>query len=122
MKDYIKQAIRTESRNFYLSDAKEDTRLLHAAIGLCTEAGEFLDSVKKQLFYGAPKDATNLKEELGDLCWYMAVAMDSLGTNFEKVMETNIAKLRARYPEKFTSENALNRDLDAERKTLSQGE
>ena len=34
----------------------------------------------------------------------------------------NIMKLRARYPEKFTTEDALNRDLDKEAEALSDGE
>ena len=33
-------------------------------------------------------------------------------------MERNIAKLRRRYPEKFTEYDALNRNLEAERKEL----
>lgn len=33
-------------------------------------------------------------------------------------LEKNIDKLKKRYPEKFSTENALNRDLDAERKVL----
>ncbi len=35
-----------------------------------------------------------------------------------KCMQNNIDKLRKRYPEKFTEEKALNRDLDSERKEL----
>lgn len=38
--------------------------------------------------------------------------------DFEQMLEININKLKARYPEKFTQEAALNRDLDAEREVL----
>lgn len=93
-------------------------RLLHAAMGLCTEAGEFMDMMKKHILYGKPLDEVNLKEELGDKLWYTALALDELKSTFELVFDVNIAKLRARYPNNFTEHDALNRDLDAERKIL----
>lgn len=40
------------------------------------------------------------------------------GIDFGDMLEININKLKARYPEKFTEEAALNRDLDAEREVL----
>ena len=93
-------------------------RLLHAAMGLCTESGEFMDMMKKHILYGKPIDNTNLKEELGDLEWYIALAIDELNTTFGLVFETNINKLRARYPNKFTEHDALSRDLSKEREIL----
>lgn len=90
-------------------------RLLHAAMGLCTETGEFMDMLKKHILYGKPLDEVNLKEELGDQLWYTALALDELKATFEQVFDTNIAKLRARYPNKFTEKDALNRNLDEER-------
>ena len=92
--------------------------LLHAAMGMSTEANEFLDALKKHMFYGAKLDHVNLKEELGDMLWYMAIAMDVLDTDFNKEMERVIKKLRSRYPEKFTEADALDRDLEEERKVL----
>jgi NTP pyrophosphatase (non-canonical NTP hydrolase) len=96
-------------------------RLLHAAMGLCTEAGEFMDMLKKHILYGKPLDETNLKEELGDKLWYAALALDELKTTFDAVMETNIKKLRARYPNKFTEKDAMVRNLEKEREILEQG-
>ncbi len=113
---YQQDALRTESTVFNMEEG--DERLLHAGIGLATESGEFLDALKKHIFYGKPLDRTNLKEEAGDLMWYIAIALDELGSSFEEVQATNIAKLRARYPEKFTEELAENRDLKTERKIL----
>lgn len=114
--NYVQQALRTESAIFNVENG--DDRLLHAGIGVATEGGEFLDALKKHLFYGKPLDRTNLKEEIGDLFWYLAIACDELGTTFEEVQATNIAKLTARYPDKFTEDKAENRDLGAERKIL----
>lgn len=115
-KDFIQNAIRTESPNFHQPNA----RILHAAIGCVTESGEMLDALKKQIFYGKELDVTNVKEEAGDLCWYLAILFDELGTSFEEEMERVINKLKVRFPEKFTEDNAFNRDLDKERGVLEQ--
>lgn len=116
MSQFIKDAIRTESHNFYMDQVSP--RLLHAAMGLDTEAGEFMDALKKSIFYGKPLDKTNLKEEIGDLLWYLAIAMDELGTDFDTEQDRVIRKLKARYPSKFENELAENRDLATERKIL----
>lgn len=115
MKDYIRHALKTESIGFHV-EGKE--RLLHAGIGLATESGEFLGAIKKSVFYGKEIDTVNLKEELGDILWYMAIAMDALETDFETEMEKNIKKLKARYGEKFSSDLAEKRDLEKEREIL----
>ena len=123
MFDFIGKALRTESTNFNsLIDTKGNTystpRLVHACFGMQTETAEFTDAVKKSLFYGKPLDTTNLKEELGDALWYIAIAMDELDTDFEEEMLRVIKKLRARYPDKFSDILAENRDLVSERKVL----
>ena len=120
--NYINDAIKTESNDFTAMDTRlKDNglkRLLHAGIGLSTESGEFLDALKKHIFYGKELDRVNLAEELGDLFWYMAIVADELGVEFESVMERNIQKLKARYGEKFSEEKAENRDLENERLIL----
>ncbi|MFC2143404.1 nucleoside triphosphate pyrophosphohydrolase family protein [Candidatus Aenigmatarchaeota archaeon] len=113
--EYIEKVKRTESLIFK-SEGKE--RLLHAGIGIATEAGEMLDALKKSLFYNQQLDKINIEEELGDLMWYIALACDSLNVSLENIMERNIEKLKARYPEKFTSDDAKNRDLKKERDIL----
>lgn len=123
MKQFITDSIRTESSQFNnLTDIDNNTykqsRLIHAQMGMQTEVAEFTDALKKSLFYGKPLDIINLKEELGDLMWYMAIAMDELGTDFTTEGNRVISKLKARYPEKFTSHKAENRDLKQEREIL----
>lgn len=121
-KNYIQDAIKTESTNFQAMNERLSNdgtkRLLHAGIGLSTEAGELLDALKKHIFYGKELDKVNLAEEMGDLFWYMAILADELGFEFESVMERNITKLKARYGEKFSEEKAENRDLNTEREIL----
>lgn len=93
-------------------------RLQHAAMGLVTEAGEFMDMLKKHIYYGKPLDLVNAKEENGDSFWYLALAMDELSTTMNEVLTLNINKLKLRYPAKFSSEDAINRDIVAERELL----
>ncbi len=100
-----------------LQDLKT-VKLLHALMGICTESGELMDAIKKHLMYGKPIDFTNLKEEAGDIEWYIALLLGLLGTDHTEIFTINIEKLRLRYPNKFTEFDALNRDLPAERKIL----
>jgi len=113
--EYIKTCVELCSTSFNMIDKD----ILHAVLGLGTEAGEIQDAVKRTLFYGAKLDEVNLKEEAGDLMWYLAILLNKLGISFEDVMETNVKKLKLRYPEKFTHEKALNRDLQGEREVLN---
>jgi NTP pyrophosphatase (non-canonical NTP hydrolase) len=121
-KEYIKNAIKTESRDFTAIGERlqtvENQRLLHGGIGLATEAGEFLDALKKHVFYGKELDKVNLREEMGDIFWYCAIIADQLDVDFADVMERNITKLKARYGEKFTETAANTRDLKTEREIL----
>lgn len=120
--EYIKGAMRTCSPTTPELIARlvdnNNIQLLHGLIGVVTEAGELFDAFKKHVFYGKPLDIVNVKEEIGDLMWYLAIILDYLGISLEEIMVQNNAKLRARYPEKFTEDKALNRDLDAERLVL----
>jgi NTP pyrophosphatase (non-canonical NTP hydrolase) len=180
LSDYVELACVTES----VVDQIEglESRMLHGLIGLCTESGELLDAMKKHLYYGKELDTVNMLEEIGDLCWYLAIICDVADIDFaeqiekakefndtqeersllsvcaelnavcggnlvtytnsgqphviqplfylidelvieldgmwEEICEKNIAKLKARYGEKFDAHKALNRDTDAEREIL----
>lgn len=114
MKDFMKDAIRTESPNYY----PQNPRILHAAMGCVTESAELMDAIKKASFYGKNLDIINIQEEAGDILWYLAILFDELGTNFEVEAARVINKLKTRFPEKFTEYLAENRNLKAERKQL----
>ena len=102
--DYQRLAMVTKNPDM----ARDDT-LLNAAMGLCGEAGEFCDLIKKWRFHDHPLDREHLKKELGDIAWYIAEAADALGLTLEEVLNANIEKLRARYPEGFDAERSKNR-------------
>jgi NTP pyrophosphatase (non-canonical NTP hydrolase) len=94
---------------------------LHMVIGMQTEVAEIADVYKKHIAYKKPIDYVNIKEELGDAMWYIANLCNIHGWDLRDILATNIAKLKSRYPEKFTEENALNRDLVIEREILEGG-
>jgi len=116
--NYVENVLRTESCDLtkVLERLKNDKtlRLLHAALGAVTEAGELADMLKKHLFYGKELDWVNAQEEVGDLLWYAGVAADVMEVSLDDIMTRNISKLQRRYPEKFTSEKAINRDVEHE--------
>jgi len=95
-----------------------DPRVLHAVIGKFTEASELLAAVLKSINSGNPIDVVNLAEELGDDEWYDAVLTDATGIDKSVSRARVINKLSIRYPEKFTTENAITRNLEAEREAL----
>lgn len=98
--------------------AGHDLYFIHALLGIISEAGELVEAYAKAITENRSLDTVNLKEEYGDIMWYLAMGLRHAGVTFEETAERNIEKLKKRFPEKFTSENALNRDLDAERKAL----
>jgi NTP pyrophosphatase (non-canonical NTP hydrolase) len=76
-------------------------RLLTAAVGMCAEAGEFTEVIKKTVFQGKPVTEENmfhLKRELGDIMWYVMQACMGLDTTLDEIVEMNVEKLKARYP------------------------
>jgi NTP pyrophosphatase (non-canonical NTP hydrolase) len=75
----------------------ENDMLTHAVLGLAGGNGEIVDLVKKFRFQGDVLDKTKLKEELGDVLWYVGLVASSMGVDLESVVEANIVKLRARY-------------------------
>ena len=93
-------------------------RLLTAAVGMSAEAGEFTEVVKKIVFQGKEPTEENifhLKRELGDIMWYVMQACIGMNVSLEEIVEMNVEKLLARYPEGafdvYFSENRKEGDL-----------
>lgn len=94
--------------------------IIHACLGLFSETAEILESTLNSYLADGPIDITNLREELGDILWYTALATRMADSDFERLATANLNKLKVRYPDKFDSENALNRDISAEQQALKQ--
>lgn len=84
-------------------------QLINGVLGLTGEAGEVSGLVKKGIFHEKGIDLEHLKKELGDCTWYLAMICDACGFTLDDVMQTNIDKLKARYPEGFDTYRANNR-------------
>lgn len=108
-----------ETNNVCLSEDK--ARLLHSLIGIITEVGELCVHVIN-ILEEKEVDLTNVLEEFGDISWYQALGVTAI-SGLDKQIDTdflnkNIEKLKARYPNKFTEHDALNRNLEKERNVL----
>lgn len=127
---YVEQSIRTNPSHEQYRDALlrlsnyKMIDVLHALMGMTTEVGELMDAFKRYIFYGKEIDFVNLAEEAGDSMWYWALLTDVINTLAEispdEVLQKNIDKLKTRYPEKFTEDNAINRDVVVERTVLEE--
>ena len=125
--EFVKQTTSPPSLDYAIMAARlaelevndvNTTQLLTAALGLTAESGEFTEVVKKIVFQGKPYNEDNvfhMKRELGDICWYLAQAFMALDTNFDEILDMNIEKLSARYPDgtfnEYYSENRKEGDL-----------
>ena len=99
-KDYIALV----DRLWAIEDTANLPRLLTAVIGMQSETGEFAEIVKKCVFQGKELDESvkfHLKRELGDIIWYWAQGVMSLGFTPSEIIEENINKLEKRYPNGF---------------------
>ena len=92
--------------------------VMHAVLGITSEAGEIADAVKKWVAYGREIDKVNLLEEMGDLVHFITMMCVAQGFTLEQVVMANVNKLKERYPEGFSEQSALNRDVTKERETL----
>lgn len=86
--------------------------LINSVMGLCGEAGEAIDLVKKWLAQGHELDRARLVKELGDVAWYLAEAATALDLPLGDILQGNLDKLRARYPEGFDARRSADRSED----------
>ena len=88
----------------------ENELLLNSALGLCGESGEVADLIKKHRFQGHGLDFDHIAKELGDIAWYLAVGAYAIGYDLETILQMNVDKLKARYPDGFSTDRSLHRD------------
>ena len=91
--------------------AGKTEKILNGCMGLCGEAGECIDALKKHLFQGHGLDVDHMIEECGDCWWYVAELATALGVGLDVVAERNIEKLRKRYPNGFDAEHSVHRTI-----------
>ena len=84
-------------------------RLINGALGMAGETGEVVDIIKKHTQYNKELNVQHLKEELGDVLWYMAIILEDIGSSFDEVMQMNQDKLNKRFPTSFSEQEANER-------------
>lgn len=91
-------------------DGKKDM-ITNGVLGLAGETGECCDIVKKFKYQGHTLDKEHLKDELGDVLWYLAETASGLGITLEEVALYNLEKLHKRYHgSTFHKEDSINRE------------
>lgn len=101
--EYQVLAVRTINED--LTPKGQRTHALHGMVG---EIGE-LHSLYQKLYQGHKFDEEHAKKEVGDLLWFVAEYCTSNGWNLDDIMQMNIDKLKARFPEGFEAEKSLHR-------------
>ena len=74
---------------------------VYPALGLCGEAGEVAEKIKKVIRDGVDylheeEFKADLTKELGDVLWYVAALANDLDISLNDVAEGNIEKLASR--------------------------
>lgn len=99
----------TDKLETITNDTYDIGGVLNGCLGLTGEAGEVSDMIKKWIFHKKELDAEHLKKEIGDVMWYVAMICESMEFNLDEILQMNIDKLKARYPEGFDTARANNR-------------
>ena len=76
--------------------SNRDAKFL-AAMGLCGEAGEVSEILKKHLLHDKILNTEELKKELGDVLWYLFHALNTFNFTIEEIARENVRKLCDRY-------------------------
>lgn len=80
----------------------------HALYGMASEVGE-IQGIYQKFFQGHKIEEEHLKKEVSDLLWFVSEYCTAKGWTLEEVMQLNIDKLKARYPEGFSVDKSLHR-------------
>lgn len=94
----------TRTRNRYPDPITiHETELLNYVLGLTGETGELCELIKKQIFHAIRIDRTKIADELGDILWYLTMIIELFHLDLGKIMQHNLDKLQARYPDGFVT-------------------
>lgn len=109
-------SIKIESVHF--SDLIEEEKPFNTLLSFLKVSLKFLDLLKKKIYYGKEINKETMIELSIKMYSLLLNYSKSNGANFEEILDKNIAKLKARYGDKFSSEKAINRDLEVEKTIL----
>ena len=98
-----------EARRSLRDDLPYEAMCSNMCMGLAGEIGEVIDIMKKHIYQGKELDITDVIEEVGDVLWYIANFCNVNNITMDECMESNIKKLRKRFPNGFTVKDANER-------------
>lgn len=75
--------------------------ILMGGLGLAGESGEVCELLKKRHYHKKDIPDSEIRDELGDVLWYLSLLAAQHGFDLEAVAQRNIEKLRERYPNGF---------------------
>ena len=91
------------------SDLPYEAICSNMCMGLAGETGETVDIFKKHIYQGKDLDINDVIEEIGDILWYIANLCNVNKITMKECMDSNVEKLRKRYPNGFSVKDALER-------------
>jgi NTP pyrophosphatase (non-canonical NTP hydrolase) len=107
LNDYQQAALRTAAPR------DKTNEFFHLVLGLVGETGEIAEKVKKVVRdhddFMAAIDVDDLKKELGDVMWYLAVLADHFDVSLDEIAQINVAKLASRQQRGVLSGSGDNR-------------
>lgn len=101
--EYQKLASRTIRQD--MTKTEQEYHALHGMVG---EIGE-LHSIYQKRYQGHADTDEHRMKEIGDLLWFVAEYCTACDWSLDEIMQMNIDKLKARFPEGFSTEKSLHR-------------
>ena len=101
LKEY-QDACRITAKKDYPTPTEE---ILTWGLGIAGEAGDVASCIKKT-FAHHNDQKEGIKENIGDTFWYAAMICNFFNWNMQEILDENLKKLKQRYPQGFTSEDA----------------
>ena len=98
-----------EARRTLREDLPYEAICSNMCRGLEGDIGEVIDVMKKHIYQGKELDITDVIEEVGDVLWYIANFCNINNITMDECMESNMKKLRKRFPNGFTVKDANER-------------
>jgi NTP pyrophosphatase (non-canonical NTP hydrolase) len=82
-----------------------EKEILTWGLGITGEAGDVASCIKKTFAHDNDQKA-GIRENIGDTMWYVAMICNFFNWDMQEVLEENIAKLKNRFPNGFTIDDA----------------
>lgn len=101
------QKLSARTINQFLTPQEKES---HALFGMASEVGEVLGIYQKS-YQGHEIDESDVINELGDLMWFISEFCTVNDISLNDVMELNIEKLLKRYPEGFSKDRSIHREV-----------